>query len=326
MSQTRPNPLELKRFASAVNWVAFLSFDLIVLGSLVRATDSGLACPDWPLCYGQITPSMDMQIFLEWFHRATALGIGTFLLFITYTVIRSATIRKAFGPQIIAAAVLFLIQCILGGLTVLKLLNPTVVSTHLINAVLFLNLLLWIAYKARTLIKFPEKIPNYKVPTSTKALFIALVSAIFIQIIIGGATSTNHAGMACPDFPKCYGEWFPGYSFLVYLQVIHRFVAYTILGLSLALWLNSKKIQLPPLANLAAKTATTITLLQILLGVINVYFILPKWSTVSHLGNAVFFLSFMLLGLIEIYTFSSNKNSKDRNLTQPATEPETIRI
>ena len=115
-----------------------LCFILMTLGSTVRATDSGLACPDWPMCFGKLIPAMDMQIFLEWFHRLVAFSLGIFLLGMGWKILRSAYLRKTFVNEICCTIVLFFIQCVLGGLTVLKLLKPSIVSSHLLIALIFL--------------------------------------------------------------------------------------------------------------------------------------------------------------------------------------------
>src|SRR5439155_9038716 len=58
---------------------ATLMFGLIVIGSIVRTTGSGLACPDWPLCQGQIVPPFQFNVLIEWFHRLVALLVSLLL-------------------------------------------------------------------------------------------------------------------------------------------------------------------------------------------------------------------------------------------------------
>src|SRR5438552_4014624 len=60
------------RFAWAT---AAATFALLIIGSLVHATGSSLACPDWPLCYGQIFPKMEGGIFFEHGHRLAAAAV-----------------------------------------------------------------------------------------------------------------------------------------------------------------------------------------------------------------------------------------------------------
>src|SRR5204863_5742155 len=59
---------------------AVLMFGLIVLGSIVRTTGSGLACPDWPLCHGHLLPPMAFNAIVEWLHQFVALLVSLLLL------------------------------------------------------------------------------------------------------------------------------------------------------------------------------------------------------------------------------------------------------
>ncbi|HAC62194.1 MAG TPA: heme A synthase, partial [Cyanothece sp. UBA12306] len=72
-------------------WIRFLVWKiaiatllLMAVGSATRVMNAGLACPDWPLCYGQLVPAqqMNLQVFLEWFHRldASLIGFSTLIL------------------------------------------------------------------------------------------------------------------------------------------------------------------------------------------------------------------------------------------------------
>lgn len=58
--------------------MAIATFLLMAIGSATRVMNAGLACPDWPLCYGTLIPAqqMNLQVFLEWFHRLDAALIG----------------------------------------------------------------------------------------------------------------------------------------------------------------------------------------------------------------------------------------------------------
>lgn len=118
---------------------------LMAIGSATRVMNAGLACPDWPLCYGQLVPQsqMNLQVFLEWFHRldASIVGFGTIALAGLSWWKRAQLPRWTPG---LATLALFLVvfQGILGGLTVTELLKFEIVTAHLGTALLFFLTLL----------------------------------------------------------------------------------------------------------------------------------------------------------------------------------------
>lgn len=288
----------MSSFAKLLAWISFLTFDLIVLGSLVSATDSGLACPDWPLCYGKAIPVFDTQIFLEWFHRLVAGVLGVMMIVAIVKLMRDKELRRTFGAQITAAAVLLTVQIVLGGLTVLHLLNPSTVAAHLINAMAFFSVVLWMTVRARALAKGTPA-PEPVKPVLKKKLY-ALTALTFLQIGLGGMVKTNHAGLACPDFPTCHGSWSLGDNPLMLLQMSHRYLAYLLLAGFIAFAVMAAKAKLPPLTTLAAKMIPRLLVIQVGLGVVNVLFSLPIWATVAHLANAAAMYALLLMASLEL--------------------------
>src|SRR5215831_9526193 len=110
---------------------AVLMFGLIVLGSVVRTTGSGLSCPDWPLCEGRLIPRFQFNVLLEWTHRLVALVVGIGLLATAGWTLARAALRARLGGLAVLALALYLTQALLGALTVWKLLDPGVVGGHL---------------------------------------------------------------------------------------------------------------------------------------------------------------------------------------------------
>ncbi|NEP63324.1 MAG: heme A synthase [Symploca sp. SIO2G7] len=125
--------------------MALATLILMAIGSATRVMNAGLACPDWPLCYGQLVPSqqMNLQVFLEWFHRLDASLIGLMAI----GLVTLATRWRHSLPGWVfwtAALVLFLVifQGVLGGLTVTQLLRFDIVTAHLGTALLVFCILL----------------------------------------------------------------------------------------------------------------------------------------------------------------------------------------
>ena len=120
--------------------IAIATLLLMAVGSATRVMNAGLACPDWPLCYGQLVPTqqMNLQVFLEWFHRldASLIGLSTLAL-----VGLSWWFRKELPKWLpwacLGALGLIVFQGILGGLTVTQMLRFDIVTAHLGTALLF---------------------------------------------------------------------------------------------------------------------------------------------------------------------------------------------
>lgn len=115
---------------------------LMAIGSATRVMNAGLACPDWPLCYGKFVPTkqMNLQVFLEWFHRldAALVGISTLALsFLSWWNRRSLPGWLPWAATFALGLIVF--QGILGGLTVTELLRFDIVTAHLGTALLFLR-------------------------------------------------------------------------------------------------------------------------------------------------------------------------------------------
>ena len=208
------------RFLSGV--LPALAFLVIVLGAYVRLTDAGLGCPDWPGCYGHlIVPEADLngrlddpqwrpletgKAWREMTHRyvASILGFGIVVMAMTAG---ASTLRDDSNIVVYALVPLVIFQGVLGMWTVTLLLKPLVVSAHLLGGLTILALLWW-------------NFLDVKSPASSAddagALHKMAWATIFIlvvQIFLGAWTSANYAALACTDFPKCQGRWWPQSDF-----------------------------------------------------------------------------------------------------------------
>ena len=272
---------------------ATVMFALIVVGSIVRTTGSGLACPDWPLCHGRLIPPLQFNILIEWFHRLLALVVGLGLLSTaTWTWTRPAT-RARLGGLAAASIALYLSQALLGALTVWKLLDPNVVSGHLAVGLLLFATLLTLGLRARQAARASERSPAR--PAGLLPLFATATAAIWAQAVLGGMVSTNHASLACPDWPTCNGRWLPELSGLVGLQMAHRFGAYLLVALLGLLALRAGSAPDATTRNLG-RWLFLLVLAQAAIGVANVLLGIPVWVSALHLGNAALMLALAIVG------------------------------
>ncbi|HNC01296.1 MAG TPA: COX15/CtaA family protein, partial [Leptospiraceae bacterium] len=85
--------------------LSILIFINILFGPLVRATDSGLACPDWPLCYGKVIPPPEFRIWMEVGHRIYSGLLGFVILGLSIVIFKNSELRKRFGLLAVTALV-----------------------------------------------------------------------------------------------------------------------------------------------------------------------------------------------------------------------------
>lgn len=287
---------EIRPIGQAALRISILCFGLMTLGSTVRTTDSGLSCPDWPMCFGKLVPHMDIQIFLEWFHRLIALCLGLLLVQMGWKIFKSPVLRKIYSKEILLAFILFTWQCVLGGLTVLKLLDPSIVSSHLLTALLFFGLLLWI-WRRSVFLDRKMAQPHSSSFRIKWELFLATV-LVYLQLGIGGMVSSNNAGLICPDFPTCHGSWGLSGNFLVGIQMTHRYFAFALFAFSLFIFAKIRRERFITIA-LAVRLFPLLLALQILLGVLNIYFAMPLYARIAHHANGILIFTSVLLGTID---------------------------
>ncbi|MBE7380935.1 MAG: heme A synthase [Leptolyngbya sp. SIO1E4] len=174
--------------------LAIATLALMAVGSATRVMNAGLACPDWPLCYGQLVPrqQMNLQVFLEWFHRLDASLIG---LMSIWLAVQAWWCRRDLPRWLpwasLGALLLIVVQGGLGGLTVTELLRFDIVTAHLGTALAFLVTLLVIGLYLS---------PYQGLGTAGKRLpLIGLVAAglVYIQCLLGALVGSRWAAHQC---------------------------------------------------------------------------------------------------------------------------------
>jgi heme A synthase len=271
---------------------ALLMFGLIVIGSVVRTTGSGLSCPDWPLCQGRLIPPFQFNVLIEWFHRLVALLVSLLLFATAASIFARREVRSVLGGLAALSLVLLFAQVLLGAFTVWKLLHPAVVASHLGVALLLFCTLLSIALAARS-----RSLPDLEVPARTPGLlplFTLATAMTYAQALLGGVVSTNGAGLACPDWPACNGEMFPSLTGLVGIQVLHRWGAYALTAVMMLVAFRSRTAA-DPVVRTAGPIVLGFVLAQVAFGVLNILLGIPVWLSALHLGNAAAILGLMLI-------------------------------
>ena len=311
-----------------------LTLAVIVVGAYVRLSDAGLACPDWPGCYGQVlVPSSDLDVAQaneafpdrpvvihrarkEMTHRylAGSLGLAIALLAVIACRRRKENQVPIVLPMLLVGLVVF--QAVLGMWTVTLLLKPAIVTAHLLGGMTTLALLWWLWMHPRQ--------TRQPVAAGIRIWAIASVVVVAVQLTLGGWTSANYAALACPDFPTCQGDWWPGVSFadafnpwrelgqtssgapleapgLMAIQITHRIGA--LLTLLVVGGFALVSIRGPGVGlKLSAAAVVALLLIQVGLGVAIVLMARPLSFGVAH--NAV--AALLLLAVLSLAHLKTN--------------------
>jgi heme A synthase len=275
---------------------AAATFALLVIGGMVHATGSSLACPDWPLCYGQFFPAMEGGVLFEHGHRLVALAVSVLTVVLAVTVWRRQR-ETAVRVGSLVAVGLVLFQASLGALTVVWKLPLVVSSGHLATSMAFFSLLVWLSWRLAPPAPARGEAPA---PGPVRALAGVAALVVYLQIVLGALVRHTGSGLACDtSVVLCEGAVWPlgGPAQLV---TLHRLA-----GVAVALLVTAAAVAAlrsgPSRARSAARLAPLVVVVQILLGAWTVWSLISVAVVSLHLAGAVLLLAdslllFLLLG------------------------------
>ena len=270
--------LHPRAFKVSVVWTLALLF----LGSIVHATESSLACPDWPTCFGSMVPEMTGGVFWEHLHRLVAGGLVLMWVLATWLARRETSDRPWVFRASAAGVVLLLIQSVFGGLTVLYQLPDLVSTTHLTLAFSFLALATVLATATHGSAALEVGSPDGSAPPPPAGfgpgagrrlgrLSAVAAAAVLLQSVLGALVRHTDGGLSCPDVPLCLGQVVPP---LVNIQIqshfAHRALALVATALVLGLTAWALRAEVPERVRSWAVGATVLVLVQVGLGVASV--------------------------------------------------------
>jgi len=261
---------------------------LLIWGNMVSGLGAGLACPDWPLCFGKFFPQLNFAIFMEQTHRILGLLVAIFFIFLAKNRLKTYVGKQKLIP--ILCSIFLATQIILGGLVVIFQLETNITTFHFANAIIIFILIY-------TMCIYPDsaKLKQVKIFNKSNLIYICLFTIIYVQLVLGAYVRHADAGLACPDFPKCLGYWIPPYlGKTVLLHLLHRFTGFLILVISSILFFIAyyKKTSRSLLQNL--RRLLFLVGLQIILGVFVVVSKLAFSMTAIHLLIALLIVILVL--------------------------------
>lgn len=278
---------------------------LLLLGSVVHATESSLACPDWPTCFGTMMPEMSGGVFWEHLHRLVAGGLVLMFGLATWLARKETADRPWIYRASLAGIGLLLVQSVFGGITVIYQLPDLVSTTHLSLAFVFLALATLLAVSTHGADRgapgssAPPRIDGLSAETGRRLTLYsgALAGVVFAQSALGALVRHTDGGMSCPDIPLCLGQVVPP---LVNIQItshyLHRVLAVvaTVGILAFAAWARGS--DLPASVGRWVQLAVGLVVIQVALGVASVLTILAIPPVSLHTLGAAALLA-TLVGL-----------------------------
>jgi heme A synthase len=283
-----------RAFLITVLW----TLGLLFLGSVVHATNSSLACPDWPTCFGTLVPEMTGGVFWEHLHRLVAGGLILLFTAATWLAFRETPRFGWVRGWALVGIGLLLVQAVLGGITVLFRLPDAVSTSHLAVAFLFLALATVLSTATSEGWGCDGGVqPASRIPLRRGSM--AATGLAFLQSLLGATVRHTDAGMACPDVPLCLGEWIPPLRHpFVALHFGHRVLG--LLVLFTVLWVGhlsfrrggTRRLRVMGVAIVAVAVA------QVFLGLLSVYYRLAVVPVSLHTLLAATLLTLLVSILV----------------------------
>jgi heme a synthase len=266
-----------------------LTYFLIVFGGYVASSNSGMGCgPEWPLCNGEVIPTLKGATLIEYLHRVIGATLGLLSALLFFTLMRRNG-RRVYQVSF-AMLGLLVIQILLGAVVVVLDLPSIVISVHLIIAMLFLFCLIWIW---RHLEVEEQEYKAYLTKGNQRSVIrhLNMVLILLLCTMAFGAYIKHQTyGLAC-GWLGCRQTFYPT-TIPELLQTIHRGLAVvsTLYILLLTLWSFTKEWGRSIQKRLVL--CTLAVLFQLVIGAVVVMTFLDLSSAVFHLaiGTGLFAL------------------------------------
>ncbi len=306
------NPTKTYLYLALMIWGCLTVF----LGAFTRISDAGLGCPDWPGCFGEVTaPFSDAELsealteypidvhvspykaWLEMIHRYAASLFGGIIILVAFHIHRHENdpFKKMMSLVLIG---LVLFQGALGMWTVTLKLHPLIVMGHLLGGMLLTSIMAWLYIDSIQ----PRKIFKPQMPAVAKWIKLS-ICLLALQLFFGGWTSATYSGSVCATFPYCEGSLFPDMDFMsgftffqkwgenyqggvmnhnarMAVHMVHRYYAFIV---SIFFVISAiKSFAYPGISRFWPYLVLSVLAIQVMLGVLNVWWYLPISLAVLH--------------------------------------------
>lgn len=223
----RTRPAKFFRTALAAMFFAYIA---VVFGAYTRLSEAALGCADGLGCVGRqhapmtardyrasaegaaVAPLANTRAWKDMVSRYIAGALG--LLLIRMVVLAWQIRRRKPTQQVVIptiSMVLVFALTIAGVLTIDLQFKPVVMMAQLLGGMAVLGLLWWVVLREQRLFHSAARTPLIR---SLRPRVLVALTIVGTQIVLGGWSMVNYAGLACPDFPTCQGDYWPPVDFV----------------------------------------------------------------------------------------------------------------
>jgi protoheme IX farnesyltransferase len=288
----------MTRFQRLALTTAVATYLLVVVGAVVRSTNSGMGCPDWPACNGSYLPPFgDSHALIEYIHRTIAAVIGFLALGVAVMAWRGYRDRRSILWPSLVAVVVVVIQAALGAITVAENNAGDTVTAHLATAMILLGILVFVAIRAR----FPAELPTRGGSQRFTLLATFAAASVYALLLFGSHVTATGAALVFPDWPLFNGAILPTFNSdpaaaaLQMAQFLHRAVTVAVgIIVLVTAWVamrqpRSRRAGVVGLIHAAAG----LFIAQVFVGAAQIFTTLAPWAVALHLalGAAIWALT-----------------------------------
>ncbi len=287
----------------------------MALGGIVVGEDAGFACPDWPLCAGEMLPPLSGPVGLVFVHRVTALVVALFVVGIAARIWWKYRSNKVLVAISTLAVALLAVQIVVSGMIVLFVLPGAVTTIDVVNSMFLLGI--YVALTAESYRSTVERRSGQKWPDSSQAQMAPTAWAVLVigglTVLMGGVLRHTGAGEALygmNNYLASHGQTTsPSLPMSIGLLVLHilsgMFVAFA------AMWLFYRALQLKLYVKSAA-ILLGLVVLQLTLGIASLTSRLDFIITTLHWSNAGAMVAVMTWVAVTARMASRNASSRER--------------
>ena len=316
----------MTRFQKLAAATVVTSILLVTIGVIVRATGSGLGCPDWPLCHGQLIPALDdPKAWIEWVHRTLAVIIGFEVIGLAILAFVDHRDRRVVLAAAVVSVLLVGFQAWLGKETVRLGNSGESVTAHLASAMTLVGLLVWILVRSL----YPARLDSGG--ASQRFTLVAALGAgsVFALLLFGSHVTATSQWYVFPDWPLMNGTLFPTVTDSNSAHVLHRWIAIVVglivAAVFVAAWRTRPRTR--PIIRLAAIAAILFPI-QAVVGGLQILTGLSGWTQTLHLALGAVIWS-LLVALVSVSYLEARTAARvdepDRAGTRDGVEPRTRR-